>query len=330
MDYTGYTCPVCHEKFKNGEDIVVCPDCGTPHHRVCYAQNGSCANAAKHGKDYTWGEPKTSSAQEEDTQMVACARCGSKNNKQALFCSRCGMPLTEQSKQHPGQQPQGVPFGPGIPGMQNMFDPMAGVNPEEEFADNVKAGDLAAYIKVNTPYYMSVFQKIKMFGSGRFNLSAFFFSGGWLLYRKQYVAGAIVTAIFALTTIFSSLYFNHFAQIYESLAQAVNSTSPFAIVQASFSLPADQLFMFLLSPVLNLLRFILMIVCGIVGNKLYYKHCIKKVREEKSASRSGASVAQALQQKGGVNTVLAMVLLFSYIIMNMLIVYLSAGMVYPV
>lgn len=88
--------------------------------------------------------------------------------------------------------------------------------------------------------------------------------------------------------------------------------------------------MFLLSPVLNLLRFILMIVCGIVGNKLYYKHCIKKVREEKSASRSGASVAQALQQKGGVNTVLAMVLLFSYIIMNMLIVYLSAGMVYPV
>ena len=31
---------------------------------------------------------------------------------------------------------------------------MAGVNPEEEFADNVKAGDLAAYIKVNTPYYI--------------------------------------------------------------------------------------------------------------------------------------------------------------------------------
>ena len=144
------------------------------------------------------------------------------------------------------------------------------------------------------------------------------------------MVGAIVTAIFALTTIFSSLYFNHFAQIYESLAQAVNSTSPFAIVQASFTLPADQMFLFLLSPVLNLLRFILMIICGILGNKLYYKHCIKKVKAEKSVSRPGASVAEALQQKGGVNTVLAMVLLFSYIIMNMLIVYLSAGIMYPV
>jgi len=34
---------------------VVCPDCGTPHHRSCYAENGGCANAARHDEDgFEW------------------------------------------------------------------------------------------------------------------------------------------------------------------------------------------------------------------------------------------------------------------------------------
>ena len=28
-DYKGNTCPVCKQKFKEADDIVVCPDCGT-------------------------------------------------------------------------------------------------------------------------------------------------------------------------------------------------------------------------------------------------------------------------------------------------------------
>ena len=28
--YIGNTCPVCGEKFKDDDDVVVCPDCGTP------------------------------------------------------------------------------------------------------------------------------------------------------------------------------------------------------------------------------------------------------------------------------------------------------------
>ena len=27
-DYKGNTCPVCKQKFKEADDIVVCPDCG--------------------------------------------------------------------------------------------------------------------------------------------------------------------------------------------------------------------------------------------------------------------------------------------------------------
>ena len=31
MDFYKYKCPVCNKQFKEGDDIVVCPECGTPH-----------------------------------------------------------------------------------------------------------------------------------------------------------------------------------------------------------------------------------------------------------------------------------------------------------
>ena len=31
--YNNCVCPVCKKQFEDGDDIVVCPECGTPHHR---------------------------------------------------------------------------------------------------------------------------------------------------------------------------------------------------------------------------------------------------------------------------------------------------------
>ena len=30
MDYRGQHCPICGKEFCDGDDIVVCPECGTP------------------------------------------------------------------------------------------------------------------------------------------------------------------------------------------------------------------------------------------------------------------------------------------------------------
>ena len=51
MKFKGVECPVCSVEFADKDDVVVCPDCGTPHHRSCYAQNGQCANLLLHGTD---------------------------------------------------------------------------------------------------------------------------------------------------------------------------------------------------------------------------------------------------------------------------------------
>ncbi|MCL1831829.1 MAG: hypothetical protein FWG45_02825 [Oscillospiraceae bacterium] len=46
--FAGVKCAACVEVFKDGDDVVVCPDCGTPHHRDCYAQNGGCVHIENH------------------------------------------------------------------------------------------------------------------------------------------------------------------------------------------------------------------------------------------------------------------------------------------
>lgn len=47
------TCPVCRQKIKDSDEVVVCPECGTPHHRACYFAENKCAMEALHGK-FEW------------------------------------------------------------------------------------------------------------------------------------------------------------------------------------------------------------------------------------------------------------------------------------
>ena len=57
MKYTGVKCPVCHEVFDDESDVVVCPECGMPHHRSCYAEKGECAFEANHKDNFTFVNP---------------------------------------------------------------------------------------------------------------------------------------------------------------------------------------------------------------------------------------------------------------------------------
>jgi hypothetical protein len=47
--FTGMSCAACRETFCDGDDVVVCPECASPHHRSCYSKSGRCANQPFHG-----------------------------------------------------------------------------------------------------------------------------------------------------------------------------------------------------------------------------------------------------------------------------------------
>ena len=54
MDFEGIKCPVCNIEFKDGDDIVVCPECGTPHHRECYEKENRCFYDSRHGEGFSF------------------------------------------------------------------------------------------------------------------------------------------------------------------------------------------------------------------------------------------------------------------------------------
>lgn len=47
-------CPVCRKRFHEGDDIAVCPECGTPHHRACYLETKKCALEELHKTGFVW------------------------------------------------------------------------------------------------------------------------------------------------------------------------------------------------------------------------------------------------------------------------------------
>ena len=191
MEFTQYTCPVCENRFENGDDVVVCPECGAPHHRECWEELGHCFYEERHGEGFSFEDAADGDGENGDTaaETVVCQRCGAENEKTNFYCGTCGYPMhaedrTEQTnaQQTQNQPPysQGMPFGFGATG-NPMYDPMAGMNSEEEIADGVKVGEAAKFIGKNTPYYLQVFRRIRQFGSGKFNFSAFLFTGAYFL-----------------------------------------------------------------------------------------------------------------------------------------------------
>lgn len=347
IDYTGIKCPVCGKPFTEHDDIVVCPECGAPYHRDCYEKTGTCIFVEHlHHAGKFWAPPQPEQSQQSDTQSHTrtkkCQRCGKINMENALFCDRCGQPLTgcpQKDFNHQQDNPANGEFPPfgnfpmgNNPNQPNnpipfILDPMGGVNPAE-LIDDIPAGDVAKLVQNSTPYYMPTFLNLKRFGKNRFNFCAFLFSGGWLLYRKQYKIGAIITSIMAalnIASIYVTMYFS--SDIISGMLQRIgvnadNYTLTYAqgeqLIALLYKLPPLKLFLLILPQLIFIIQLIIMIVTGFHGNKLYCQHCIDSIHKIASDNPSQADYTAQLQNHGGVNTSLAVCLVICHII----IVYL--------
>lgn len=47
-------CPICRKPLTDKSDVVVCPECGTPHHRACYLALGHCGVEQYHAQGFEW------------------------------------------------------------------------------------------------------------------------------------------------------------------------------------------------------------------------------------------------------------------------------------
>ncbi len=198
---------MCDKKFAKGDDIVVCPDCGTPYHRACYKENGACLHAEQHSSGYEYTPPKS------EPKDNRCTNCGMDNPQNNLFCEKCGSSLREIDKlakeQLKDDTSNKIPFNdvPPEPNHNPLASPMSDfmrMAPIEKEYDGIASSDWIRYIGASAPYYLMQFSRMDSSPSKKkttFCWSALFFTPFYFAYRKMWswmmlsVLGSIVVSI---------------------------------------------------------------------------------------------------------------------------------------
>lgn len=210
--YIGSSCPVCNEKFKQGDDIVVCPDCGTPYHRICWNKTGVCLHEAEHAAGFEWKSEQTAEAVE-----AICRNCGTHNPAGAQRCRHCGVPLDLPEKEEPTpiySQPRaaGQQTGDGREPHFQAYTASNGtmyrrdIGPDDDI-DGIKARDWASYIGKSSLYYlMQFFRMSTTKRKTSVSFSAFVFGPAYFFYRKMWKQAALFAAADLLLSVPSLIY----------------------------------------------------------------------------------------------------------------------------
>lgn len=201
FDYAGNQCPYCSETFQKGDDVAVCPDCGTPHHRACYLEHKACANAEKHEADYDW---RADNIHTQVSDTFSCPGCGNEIAAGTSVCESCGMDLAGQISPYAPtatpvarmNEPTQIPVSP----FGNTFSQSAGTPTfhAKEF-DGISVADWLKYIGNSAGYYLTFFQIQDDTGrKTSFTFSAALFPWLYFLYRKLWAFAALAFAITCL------------------------------------------------------------------------------------------------------------------------------------
>ena len=283
--YEGLSCPVCSKFFTEEDDVVVCPQCGLPHHRSCWKSIGRCYEEDKHGTDQQWSREhaqSTTPPPHAQSVMHVCPHCDAQNAEYAEFCTRCGYPLDVEDW-HSSAPQQHSPFvGEYTPYGQ----PHESYSSAERIGES-NAADLAAVVGSNTQYYIERFRRIEHNGSGGWNWAAFLLAPMWLFYRKQYGLGTVYLLMQLMSGVVSAV-------IYAPMRVAETQAAAEVALTNMMDSP-----LFWLAAVLSCIFFALEILLGMRANHFYLRHCEKKIAKIRE-NVSDLSVAE-LTAVGGVS-----------------------------
>ena len=284
MKYTNYKCPVCERFFEEDDDVVVCAECGTPHHRECYVNHGKCFNENKHGTnepievEYIPVEPE-----EEVNEEAASGSAEATNAQQTV---------------------------------QDIFRQFnAGTN---NYSINGRHVSLyEASVKKNQKFYIPRFLLMDKGQKGvNWNIGAFFAPLAWSLYRKMYKLAALIFALYVL--VFGSLFYCMYSD--EAIVNAVNECYEedpnyaqnilmYSTNSGNVQLTEKQMKLNKLSTEFQfpkavvILKYVITygirIIMGIYATKLYFNKLTKKIDQVERLSVSDDMKRSILYRKCG-------------------------------
>lgn len=338
MNFIGQNCPVCNKTFEKDSDIVVCPNCGAPHHKQCYNKTGKCFFSEKHGT-FTWKAQNVNTSDDNDTHNAnggICVRCNYKNKPTALFCENCGFPIMNVTSSSNGFNSFNKQKNENFRSFnQNtyagIFNNTSYTSTEPVFED-ITAQELAEFVKANQDYYTQAAKRMSVTGKTSFNFSAFMFSGFWLLFRKKYLAGVItifsfLTLWFTSLIIYSKYTVKTFIAMYSYLGISQNESPSFDMMPQvqNFlqTLSSTDLFLTLLPYFFDIILIIAMITFGVIANRYYIKSCVKQIHKIKQAYITNKEEGNLLKKKlSGVNTSLASYALSIVLLLSVFLRYI--------
>ncbi len=281
--YEGLSCPHCDKAFVANDDIVACPECGAPHHRECWEEQGHCAVESLHGTPEQWSRDRALRERQDQTHdTTPCAHCGAPNSPFAEFCSHCGRPIeardwnTNERTAPRGAYTEYAPF-------HHVQQPCGGVKPNTVI-EGETALDLAVTVRTNTPYYIPRFERIATSGKKlTWNWAAFLIPSYWLLFRKQYLWGALMMLCELVYVVFNNvIIYTQFSSALVKNAMGGVSFDP----QALFSLLESDHRAFVAGALLSMMMITMLLIrlcVALYANRLYMKWCLRtisKVRQD--------------------------------------------------
>lgn len=273
MLYQYDKCPVCDNLFQEGDDIVTCPHCGTPHHRACYAEAGRCANAALHHTDFAYKRKNADAAFENSSNDVNISE--EKNQAEMPF------PLSINNNQNSensedAQNQNSVNADLFRQAKQNFSKGAAFVFKKDEKLDDVYLSDVITAVGFNFPKFISKFRKNKTIS---WNWGAFFFGPYYLFFRKMFKQGAAFLVLdFIGRIIVSMLYATELNALYKAvMAIDRNSITSLQYMSQVFDIMKSTK-AWVAYAVISAVMLVLHIVIAMICDKLYRVRTVNLIK----------------------------------------------------
>ena len=291
--FEGCGCPVCDREFSAADDIVVCPECGTPHHRECYKETGGCVNAERHAEGFEWKKPG-----ESDARVKECPVCGAVNPEGRMFCQSCGRSIEEGGfdPDYSGARANTLPGGDTY---RSFTGEVINIS-DGELIDSVPVGDIKRFVGnmwyVYIPMFLSFFKNKRTVS---FSLSACLLHGIWFISKKMYLlGGTLLTFMLGMTGLrvyYSSLLMPAYKQYLEGDMSGMTDF----VMQKPFAACALVIG--------TLVQYLIYILCGLFANRIYMSHCIKSIKRINAEATTADRFNDMLESHGGTSMMLSLI-----------------------
>lgn len=292
-DFINSECIVCKERFKDGDDIVVCPQCGTPYHRECYQNEGKCINTKLHEENISWSQKNSEPKQENGKK---CVSCNTVNKPHSIVCENCGASLVDNIDFGKDEYSKNDHQDKGFNGFNfDLKDKYCGIDPEEAFDKDVNVSEAAEFIGSNTPYYLILFKRMKDTGKKiTLNAVCILFPQFYFANRKMWLEAILTIFITTLLSVPGWIYMIAYVENSVEMAEAFGIQSSFFEIIAQFT---------------NYATMGLRALACLFANWLYYRHMIRKIKAIKNSYDSEEVINEKIQKTGGTSFISILVAL---------------------